>query len=82
MMKVLGYRNIKTKKGNELTLVTVVSDLSERDIAMGAVGQKAEDMFLPEEKFNSLKPEHVGKEFIPSYEISGGKAYLKDFAIK
>lgn len=82
MMKVLGYRNVKTKKGNELTLVTVISDLTEREKAMGAVGQKSEDIFLPEDKLNSLKPEHIGKEFVPSYEISGGKAYLKDFAIK
>lgn len=82
MMRLLGYRNIKTKAGKELTLATVVSDLSEREKATGAVGQKAEDIFLPENQVNALKPEHIGKEFIPTYEVSNGKAYLVNFAIK
>lgn len=81
-MKLVGYRNITTKKGSELTLASVVSDLSEREKSNGAVGQKVEDIFLPENLTNTLKPENIGKEFVPTYDVSNGKAYLVSYAIK
>lgn len=81
-MKLVGYRNIKTKKGAELTLATVLSDFSERDKSSGAVGQKVEELFLPENLTDTLKPENIGKEFVPAYEVSNGRAYLVSYAIK
>lgn len=81
MTRLVGYRNIKTKKGEEFTLASIVQDLSDREKANGAVGQKVDDVWLPKEQYNTLKPEDIGKELKLDYELSGGRAYLVNVSV-
>lgn len=81
MTRLVGYRNIKTKKGEEFTLAGIVQDLSDREKANGAVGQKVDDIWLPKDQYNMLKPEDIGKELKLDYELSGGRAYLVNVSV-
>lgn len=82
MTKLVGYRNITTKKGKEFTLASVVSDFSAREVNNGAVGQKVEDLWLPEDCTNMFKPTDIGKELKLDYELSSGRAYLVGVTVK
>lgn len=82
MIKLVGYRNITTKKGKEFTLASVVSDFSQREKEKGAVGQKVDDIWLPEDCANMFKPTDIGKELNLDYELSSGRAYLVSVAVK
>jgi hypothetical protein len=83
MGKLIGYRHIVSKKnGKEYCVATVVSDATAREVQNGVVGQKSEDIFLPEEQLNYLKPEHIGKELLCQYEYSNGRGYLQSVTVK
>lgn len=83
MTKLLGYKKITSKKSGKLFCVaSVVSDLTENDKRNGAVGQKVEDVFLPEEQTDLLRPADIGKELILDYQISGGRAFLVNVTVK
>ena len=82
MAKLIGYKKGTSKKGNDYCMATLLYELSERDKQNGAVGQKVEDIFLPENQINYLKPEHIGKEIVCDYEYSGGRGYLVGITVK
>lgn len=84
MGKLIGYKYIHSKKSDkDFCVATVLSELSEREKHDGkAFGQKSEDIFMPDDLFNYLKPEHIGKEFVPEYSISNGRAFLVNVTIK
>ena len=77
MTKLVGYRKFaSTKNGKEDCVAQVVSDVTEREANRGFVGQKVEELFLPEDQIDVLKPEDIGKGIETTYELSGGRAYL------
>lgn len=83
LTKLVGYKKITSKKsGKHFCVVSVLSDLSAREQENGAVGQKVEEIFLPEEQTDFLKPADIGKEFFVNYNISGGRAYVTDVSVK
>lgn len=83
MAKLIGYRRFTSKKNGETYCVaTLLCDLTQRDIAGGCVGQKTEDIFVPSEQVNLLRPEDIGKQLQCNYEYSNGKAYLLSVAVK
>lgn len=81
MCRLVGYKRFTSKKGKEYCVANVISTYSQRDIDRGCVGEKTEEIFLPENCFNLLKPEDVGRELDMSYDYSGGRAYLVDVAV-
>lgn len=77
MTKLVGYRKFaSTKNGKEYCVAQVVSDVTEREANRGFVGQKVEELFLPGDQVDILKPTDIGKEIETTYELSGGRAYL------
>ena len=77
MTKLVGYRKFaSTKNGKEYCVAQVVSDVTEREANRGFVGQKVEELFMPEEQVNFFSPADIGKEIETTYELSGGRAYL------
>lgn len=80
--KLVGYSRFNSKKGIPLCIAQLVTDLAARDFENGAVGQKVETVFMPKNQYDYLKPEHIGKEFIESYYISQGKAFLQNVTVK
>lgn len=79
--KILGFRNFKSKKGQDLTLVQVVQSYSDRELANGSYGMKSVDVFLPENQVGTLGAKDIDKECEMIYEISGGRAYLVEFKV-
>lgn len=83
MIKLVGYKKITSKKsGKTFCVASVVSDLSEREIEQGQVGQKTEEIFLPESQLDYLKPADIGKEFFVHYDINNGRAFVSNVSVK
>ena len=83
MAKLLGYRRFTSKKnGKDYCVAEIETPFSTRETAAGAVGSKTEQVFMPEDQYDFLKPDHVGKEIKLDYELSGGRAYLVNVTIK
>lgn len=82
-MKLVGFKRFVSKKdGTEYCVANVVSEYSPRENLNGCYGSKVEEVFLPAEKASVLKPSDIGKDIRMEYEVSGGRAYLIDFAVK
>ena len=83
MTKLVGYKKITSKKsGKDFCVASVVQDVSEREKENGFIGQKVVEIFLPEAQLDLLKPSDIGKELLLDYELSGGRAYLVNVAVK
>lgn len=74
MSVLVGYKRFKSKKGDDYCVANVVTDYSAN--ATGCVGQKVEEVFMPDEMYEYLQPADVGKEIKLDYEVSGNRAYL------
>lgn len=81
MSVLVGYKKFMSKKGKEYCVAEVVTDATERERQSGLVGQKVEEVFLPEDKIDFLQPSHIGKKIKFDYELSGGRAYLVDVLV-
>lgn len=82
MTKLVGYKKFVSKKnGKTYCVAEVVQDLSAREIENGSVGQKVDEIFLPEDKLDLLKITDIGKELTLDYELSGGRAYLVNVTV-
>lgn len=81
--KIIGYRKFTSKAGKECLMCDCVQELSERDKASGAVGQKCCTEFIPESCWNLFVDDKcIGKTLVCHYTISGGRAYLDKVEIK
>ena len=83
MPKLIGYRKFTGKKdGKRYCVATCISELTPSDKNNGYVGQKTEELFMPEHLVDLLRPEHIGRELVCNYTISSGRAFLEDVAVK
>lgn len=72
MTTLLGYlRSISKKTGNPYCRAYVSVPYSGWDMEKGFVGQKVQDIYIPGDQLDYLKPEHVGKELVIEAEPSG-----------
>lgn len=74
--KIVGYKRFTSKKGTALCVVNCLSDFTDREYANNCFGQKIEEIFMPADEYDLLKPEHIGKMANFEYEINNGSAYL------
>lgn len=83
MTKLLGYqKGVSKKTGTAYCRLHVVSDLSDFEKNQGGVGQKVSVEFAPSDQIDMFKPEHIGREILFNYTISGGRAFLQSVTIK
>lgn len=82
MMKLVGYRRGTSKKGSAYCLMNILTDSSDVDRSNGQIGQKTEEIFLPSNLVDMLKPSDIGHEVICDYSVSGGRAFLDNVTIK
>ena len=85
MSKLLGYKKgISTKNGNNnpYCIMHISSDFNPREKSDGAVGQKCENIFLPSELVDLLKPSDIGHDVVLDYTVSGGRAFLNNVTVK
>ena len=79
---LMGYHRFTSKKNVECCVASVVKDLSPRDVSFGYVGQKTDEIFMPANQIDLLKPEDIGKELILDYDMSDGRAFLFNVTVK
>ena len=82
MMKLVGYRKGTSKKGTPYCMMNILTDAAEIDRSNGQIGQKTEEIFLPSDLVDLLKPSDIGHEVICDYSVSGGRAFLDNVTIK
>lgn len=82
--QVLGFKDFKRKSdGKAMTVVTCMSPCTPQDNAYGAYGNKATDLFLPDDKVGTLTVNCIGQEFVPKYGLNGfGKPEIVDYELK
>lgn len=81
MVKLVGFKNFKSKKGEDLCVANVVKDFSKRNLGNGCFGQDIEVVFLPSHCVGLLSENDIGKSLNLSYEINGGRAYITDVSV-
>lgn len=82
MVKLVGYKKFTSRAGRDCCVASIVRPFSERDKTFGAVGEKAEEIFMPESQVDLLKPSDVGHELILDYDMSDGRAFLYNVTVK
>lgn len=83
MAQLIGYYNFTSKKGTPCYVATVVKEYTQKQKAdFGRVGFYSENVFLPVDLYNKLKPSDVNKEVTIGYEVNNGYASVVDFVVK
>lgn len=68
---IVGYRKFKSKKGTSCCIINVIGDFTAYDQEHGAVGQRCEEVFLPEDQHQFVVPGIIGKPI----ELQYGEGY-------
>lgn len=79
--KLIGFKRFKSKKGTPLCMAYVATPFSPQRVASGACGCEAEGVFLPDDQYDYLTADDLGKEVTTDYDIVGGRAYLRKFTV-
>lgn len=61
-VKIIGYEEFTSKKGTNCVIISVVSDIKERESHIACVGQKAVSYFVPTYLKSKISANDVGKE--------------------
>lgn len=80
--KILGYRKFNSKKGEAFCIVIAMEPFSDRELEHGACGNKCEEIFIPKEYHEMINAQVIGKNLVPTYNVSGGRAYIVGLQIK
>lgn len=64
---LIGYRKFVSKKGTSCCIVSLIDDYTDFDYSHGAVGQKVDDVFIPESCHSLIQPNCIGKYFELEY---------------
>lgn len=64
---LIGYRKFTSKKGTNCCIVSLVNDYSTFDCSHGAVGQKVDEVFIPENCHGLIQPDSVGRYYELEY---------------
>lgn len=77
-----GYKRFKSKKnGKDYCVAIVLNPFPMNAANTNNVGADAESLFLPEELYNYLQVSDIGKPVRTSYDVVGGRAYLREFVV-
>lgn len=60
--QLVGFKRFTSKNGKEICIATVLRDATRREKEYGSVGQVAEELFVPGEQYDYLKPDMLGKK--------------------
>lgn len=79
---VVGYKQFKSKKGQDCNVLVLTTDFTPAENARGSYGKGVQEVFLTDEIAQKITPQCIGKEVNLSYTIgAGGRAYLDDVTI-
>lgn len=77
--KLIGFKKFIGKNGTNYCVANVLSNYSQYE--KNCVGQKVEEIFLPEGCENILTEKSIGKAVNIGYIVSGNRAYVESFSI-
>ncbi len=78
---LVGFKRFKSKKGNPVCLAIIASQFTARDNERGSYGTDMESVFLPQEQYDYLVVDDIGKPVTTQYDIVGGRAYLCELVV-
>lgn len=79
--KVAGYREFESKKGNRCRLLTLMTPYSDREKENGAVGNRMEEIFLPEGCNLKITESSIGQSVAVDYSVRGGRASVENVVL-
>lgn len=80
--KVIGYREFQSKKGGLCRLLTLMSPYDEEEKERGAVGNRTEEIFLPDKCDLRITEANIGQTAVVEYRVIGGRAYVQNVVLK
>lgn len=78
MVKLIGYENFISKKGNNCTTIHVVAPITKREAHTEFAGQLATSYFLPEHLKDKVSVNDIGKDITIYTSFSAGREILLD----
>ena len=60
--QLVGFKRFTSKNGKDMCIATILRDASRREKEYGSVGMVAEQIFIPNEQYDYLQPDMVGKK--------------------
>lgn len=77
-----GFKRFKSKKnGKDYCVATILTPYAPNAANSQNYGSEAESIFLPDEFYNYLTIDDIGREVATSYDVVGGRAYLHNFEV-
>lgn len=77
-----GFKRFKSKKnGKDYCVATILNPYPVNSGNSQNYGCEAEAIFLPDEYYNYLTIDDIGKSVTTSYDVVGGRAYLREFSV-
>lgn len=75
--EIVGYRKFRSKdKKKSFCIVTVLSGYSDREVEHGAVGKKAEEIWVPEDFQDQIDEDCIGRDLEVGYYRNGNQFYV------
>lgn len=81
MKKLIGFKRFTSRKGAPTCIAVLASQYTPQQNERGSYGCDVEQVFLPQEQFDYLTVEDLGKEVITDYDIIGSRAYLRNLVV-
>lgn len=81
MERLIGLKTFKSKKGQDCYVAVIETPFTDRERSYGSMGCKAEEQFIDKDIYDTLSPADFGKEVIRDFDVSGGRAYLRDLTV-
>lgn len=79
---LLGFmKGIGNKSGKPYCMLHVAFPYEEKQLAKGACGSNAEEIFCPAEQIDYIQPGDVNKEIEISYNVSGGRLFVDEITV-
>lgn len=78
---LVGYKRFKGGNGQHYCIANIMTDYSKRELQKECYGRKVSEVFLPDEQYNYLQPQAIGKAVELMYQVDGNRAYLIEFRV-
>lgn len=80
--KLIGFKRFESKNQKKFCIAYVGASFDRDRVDEGSAGGfEVESLFMPNEQYDYLQKEDVGKEVTTDYDIVGRKAYLRKLTV-
>ena len=80
--KLIGFKRLEDKKQKKYCIAYVGMPYKSDRVADGsAAGFEVDSLFMPDDQYDYLKSDDVGKEVTTDYDIVGRRAYLRKLTV-